>query len=155
MNPISIFAIAVLLFLAFLWLRGQPRSERGKATLKMGLIVLAIVFLILAITGRMHWLGAVIAGLFPFARRAVPLLWRLLPFLRSRASKRQNSPSKQRNASMTKAEALDILGLKPGATRSDITQAHKRLMQKAHPDRGGNDWLASRINAAKDTLLNE
>lgn len=54
---------------------------------------------------------------------------------------------------MTRAEALAVLGLQEGATEEDIRAAHRRLMQAAHPDRGGSDWLASRINEARDLLL--
>ena len=54
---------------------------------------------------------------------------------------------------MSPAEALDNLGLRPGASAEDIRAAHRRLMQSAHPDRGGSDWLAARINQARDTLL--
>jgi curved DNA-binding protein CbpA len=56
---------------------------------------------------------------------------------------------------MTDTDAYDILGLKPGADRDAIIQAHRRLMQKAHPDRGGSDWLAAKINAARSHLLEE
>jgi hypothetical protein len=54
---------------------------------------------------------------------------------------------------MTPDEAYEILGLKPGASRTDIIAAHKRLLQRVHPDRGGSDYLAVRINLAKATLL--
>ena len=50
-------------------------------------------------------------------------------------------------------EALQILGLEGAPTRDEIIQAHRRLIQKLHPDRGGNDYLASRVNLAKDVLL--
>ena len=62
-------------------------------------------------------------------------------------------PPRRQGSSMTRAEAYEVLGLKPGATPDEIHAAHRRLMRMAHPDTGGSDWLASRINQARDVLL--
>jgi hypothetical protein len=59
----------------------------------------------------------------------------------------------QDDTSMTEAQALDILGLDENASRDDIVNAHRRMMQKIHPDRGGSTYLAAKINGAKDFLL--
>jgi len=54
---------------------------------------------------------------------------------------------------VTVEEAYAILGLAPGADAAAIKAAHHRLMKQLHPDHGGTDYLASKINRARDVLL--
>lgn len=65
----------------------------------------------------------------------------------SAASKGAEEPA------MSRSMALEILGLHEGVSKDEVVQAHRRLMQKMHPDRGGSDYLAKKINAARDFLL--
>lgn len=54
---------------------------------------------------------------------------------------------------MSRGEALEVLGLEPGADQDEIRAAHKRLLRLVHPDRGGSAYLAWRVYQARDTLL--
>lgn len=57
------------------------------------------------------------------------------------------------SGAMDRAEAYQILGLQPGASREEIQTAYRRLIQRVHPDHGGTSYLAARLNRARDVLL--
>lgn len=57
------------------------------------------------------------------------------------------------SGTMSKADARSILGVGPEASREEVEAAYRRLMQRAHPDRGGSAGLAAQLNAARDRLL--
>lgn len=69
----------------------------------------------------------------------------------------QSQDHRASNASITlnRQQAFDILGLEEGASSEEIRKAHKTLMQKLHPDKGGNAYLAQLLNEAKAILLEE
>ena len=217
----------------------QGRKDLIWKTAVGGLIV---VIILLALGGRIHWMGAVIAALLPLLKQGMGLLIRFSPFLaqiykthgptasapdmstvrsaivemhlnhetgelqgevldgpfssqqlaqmsrenlaellaycRQRDSDsarllesylaqrfdgdaefdtsdeaENDSAANTASAPMSKTEALAILGLEEPVTADEISLAHRRLIQKLHPDRGGNDYLASKINEARHFLL--
>lgn len=199
--------------------------------LLLGVLIAAIFYL--TVTGKLHWIGALVALLLPFARRLLPLLpfagkifkhyqvnkqtggnnsevnsrilkmnldhdtgsldgeilegplqgrqlnslsesefIQLLNFCRQKdpqsarlletyldkrfgESWRGDDKNEMNSEPSERERAYQILGLEPNATKQDIIEAHRRLMQKLHPDRGGSDYLAAEINQAKDLLLKE
>jgi hypothetical protein len=124
-----------------------------------GIWVVAIGGLLLAtlmlLTGRG---GTAIAGLVMLG----PLVWSWIREAGSppgkaagsaRFSRRPGGPPRPASGTMSRDEAYAVLGLPAGADAEAVREAHRRLMRVAHPDGGGSDWLASRINQARDVLL--
>ena len=231
--------IAALCTLAgLLLLRAWPSLD-NKQKIQWSLLTIAAVLGLLAITGRMHWLGVLVAGLAASLRGLIPVLIRLLPLLQQQlkrhtftsktksnqesevttdilsmrlnhetgelsgevlsgpfsgkqlnnltqsqchqllsyceqqdqesvdllnayleqrfgepyCSDNQEGSTHDNSLEMNTSEALAVLGLEEGATREEIISAHKKLIQKMHPDRGGSTYLAIKINQAKDILL--
>jgi len=252
-HPILIIAILVLTLLG-VWIFQTRQQRLSKDNFKWIAIVAVIVLALLAASGRVHWLGAIIAGLLASARSALPMLIRFFPFLHQQF---QQSKQKQRfheagasgvddnenistvstgilemnlnhqtsemngrviagtfsgmqlnnldlqqctelreychqsdeqsaelldaylerrfgdnwqqqtkqgyehhssqsptnSGNMGKEEAYEVLGIPSEASKEEIISAHRKLMQKCHPDRGGSTYLATKLNQAKDCLL--
>jgi len=238
--PLTLVVIVVAV-VAGIWLRNQPASQRNAAILKLALLAGIGIVVLLAATGRLHFLFAGLAFLYPLLRRLLPSLLRggigsmagganakpgnqshvssdildmnldhdsgtmtgkvikgpmegrelgdlgesefleLLRYCRAQdedsarllesyldrrfgdswraddeaaSEETQGGGSGNAGGPLTESEALDILGLEPGASRDEIIKAHRRMMQKLHPDHGGSNYLAARINEAKDCLIN-
>lgn len=60
----------------------------------------------------------------------------------------------QKSIKMTRDEALSILGLEGRPPAAKIRAAHRNLMKKMHPDQGGSTYFATKLNEARDFLLN-
>lgn len=240
--PLILLAI-VIAVVAWVWLRNQPLNQRKPAILKLALIAGIGIAILLAVTGRLPVLFALLAFLFPLLRRVLPsiLMGRMSGAGKSEAKSKPGNQShvssdilnmtldhdsgsmsgeivkgpmvgrtladldesefigllqycrdhdedsarlletyldsrfgdswrtddpadgnssgngehekSDSSSPLTDSEALDILGLEAGASRDEIIQAHRRLMQKMHPDHGGSNYLAARVNEAKEQLL--
>ena len=154
-----IILIAVLGIALILWHKiTRSKGDERKKMIFWGIIVsLGAILAILAVTGHLNIITAAIAGLVALLPRAMQFA-RYLPFI-NRLYQQSNQQHQQAQTpppgkqAMSPDEAREVLGLRPGHTKDDLIQAHRRMMQKNHPDRGGSDYLAAKINKAKDTLL--
>lgn len=143
------------------WGALSPEGQKA-AIWKIVLVAGGALLLFMVLTGRVHILTAAVAALIPLVRK-IPALLRYAPMFRKAMGGDAGShaggqsdhggASAPVNGSMTEAEACDILGVKPGCAREDVIAAHRKLMQKVHPDRGGNDYLAAKLNEARDILI--
>lgn len=154
-------ATAFVVLVRVLWLSARPGRYATLVTVAAAVLVFGLA--VLAATGRLHWLAAVAAAVFPFLRRGVKLL-RFLPWigslLRSAGNARTGSAGsgsrgRPRTDSMSREQALEVLGLGTQPTRDEVLAAHRRLIQRLHPDRGGSTYLAQQLNEAKQRLLDD
>lgn len=235
-----VFFLVLLGGVVFWWhWTNTPDPAQRKRLLQRSVIgALIVVILMLVVTGHMHWLGAVVAGLLAFVRQNMGLLVRFSPLiaqiLRSRTSgsgtpgistvstrllqmslnhatgklsgsvltgefmgrllddlgkaeldrllewcvnndtdsarllesyliNRFGGPSARNSSAnsgsagrssgdMSVEEALQVLGLTGTPTKDEITRAYRKVMQQLHPDRGGSEYFAAKVNQAREVL---
>lgn len=151
---IAVIGIALIVWSKISKAKGDKRKKLVYWSIAGGI---GAILLVLAVTGHLNLITAMIAGLVALVPRLMSLLKYLPFFSRMYQQHQSQKPGQQapaaKNANMGKDEAMEILGLKDGYNKEDVIQAHRRMMQKNHPDRGGSDHLAAQINTAKDALL--
>ena len=157
---VTVIAIALIL-----WFKIKQSSGKRRKQLVLWSIIGGVIatLALLAVTGHLNVITAGLAAIVAALPKLINLV-RYLPII-DRLYKKNGQPhaDQQRYSNqqgqqpgkkgMSTEEAMEILALKPGYARDDVIQAHRRMMQKVHPDRGGSDYLAAQINKAKDTLL--
>lgn len=150
---IGLLLAGLLLLLLNWWANAQVKSAKN-SLMWLIVAVCAVLALILLATGKA--ILAAVPALFAIFRMFGPMVVsRLLSginFGRFGAGSRAGQEGKN-HENLSRQEALEVLGLEEGASEKEITDAYRRLMAQVHPDKGGSDWMAAKLNAARRTLL--
>jgi hypothetical protein len=152
MSPfvVGLVVLVVLVLLGAAYTRARPK-DLVKGIRLSGGVLLGLVTVALAVTGRIGLAFLAAAGAWALLTGTMP------PWLGGPRSPGEAGGSREmppsRKGTMSRSEALHVLGLEPGATEEQIRAAHRRLIIQIHPDKGGTSYLAAKINEAKDVLL--
>ncbi|HCH32139.1 MAG TPA: hypothetical protein DE045_04245 [Oceanospirillaceae bacterium] len=147
-----ILGIVIVALLIRLLLNKAP-SNGKPFLLRAAVVVIVLVAIGLALRGLWPVAMSLFGGLMVYGKPVLKAfgIWQTIKGFKQAASTKK-APT---TAAMDKAQARQILEVGEDASNEEITDAHKRMMAKNHPDRGGSTYLASQINQAKDILLKD
>ena len=152
------FLLAGLALLLFFLLLGRGFTIADAKKLAKGLrgtggVVLALVAVALLVAKEIPLAFIAGGGAWYLLSGSLPPWWGgAIPGSPPPGGSSANTPPRA-SGKMSRSEALKVLGLEEGAKEEQIRAAHRRLILQTHPDVGGSDYLAAKINEAKDALL--
>ena len=120
-------------------------SERFKSLIKFFVGIIFLIIAVLLLFRGFYYISGPLLAISLWLTRLKTILGLYNSFAKN----------KKNEIYLDKNEALDILGLDFNATKDDIIAAHKKLIEKNHPDKGGSDYLSAKINKARDVLLKD
>lgn len=130
------------------YIRNANREQIATLIVIIGTLMISGIVFLLAITGRLPAIFGIATAIWPL----IYSIWK--SYQQVKAEEKVYAHLSSLNNTMARAEALAILGLKGDPTEDVIRAAHRRLMLRLHPDTEGSQWLAQKINTARDVLLN-
>lgn len=133
----------------YAFIRRARREQLATLIVVIGTLFISGLVFLLAITGRLPAILGIATAMWPLLYS----IWKTHQQVRAEEKVYANLSSL--NVTMARSEALAILGLKEDPSEDAIRGAHKRLIMRLHPDTEGSEWLAQKINAARDVLLNQ
>ncbi len=144
-----VVGILVLVAGAASFIRNANREQLATLVIVIGTLGTSALVFILAITGRLPAIFGIATALWPL----IYSIWK--SYQQVKAEEKVYAHLSSLNNSMARAEALAVLGLKGAPDETAIRAAHRRLMLRLHPDTEGSQWLAQKINMARDVLLRD
>lgn len=158
MNLIILSLVIFLILYGVLWLISNMDKKNFSGMFKFGIILISVTAIILLILAGRYLLSlpffavigtAIKRSVFNFVN--LVYLYRLVSVILKVRKNRSNGTFT--NSISEVNEAYKILGLERNCSRQEIINAHKKKIKQAHPDKSGSNELASKINRARDILL--
>lgn len=149
------FIVFITLFFVIKGL-SSPNPAMVKIAYRNTMIILGVILVIILLRSGQPLIAAlatIAISAATYSRKILQILGTLDIFHSLLKKYRPNTPSANASDKMSKAEALEILGLTANATNDEIESAYKRLMKNNHPDTGGSKYFAVKLNQAREVLL--